>query len=77
MKQDTQSVEYSSIADYCIGEGTIIVTYTTGCGYLYNSIKPGVAIVTRMIELAKQGAKEGLSEFIKSEAGNNYYLKLE
>lgn len=77
MNQETQSADYSSIANYYIGEGSIIVTYNTGCGYLYNSIKPGIAIVNQMINIAKQGAKEGLGEYIKNEAAENYYRKLE
>ncbi|MES2778335.1 MAG: hypothetical protein V4651_00415 [Bacteroidota bacterium] len=69
------SDEESSIVTYHIGEGSIIVIYT-GCGYLYNSIKPGIAIVNQMIELAKAGAKKGLGEYIKIHAQDNYYQRL-
>jgi hypothetical protein len=77
MTQEQFTVDYSSIADYCIGEGSIIITYTTGSGYLFNSIKPGLPIVNKMIELAQAGAKDGLSKYIQDHAAQNYYLKLE
>lgn len=77
MIQEQQPAPYSAIDTCHIGVGTIIVTYTTGCGYIYNSIKPGLPIVNKMIDLANQGAKESLNEYIKSLGSDNYYQKLE
>ena len=77
MIQSEHSVDQSSILGYHIGDGVIIVIFTTGYGYLYNSVKPGLTVVNKMIELAKQGANERLGEYITRNARGNYYQKLQ
>ncbi|MES2559840.1 MAG: hypothetical protein V4590_08885 [Bacteroidota bacterium] len=66
----------SSIDNYHIGEGFIIVVYKAGYGYLYNAIKPGSTIVDQMIRVAKAEAVEGLGQYIQSHVRGNYYQKL-
>ncbi len=75
-KKLKKSVKGPSITNYHIGEGAIIVTFTSGYGYLYNSIRPGLTIVNQMIEVAKKEAKEGLNDYINRNAKENYYRKL-
>lgn len=75
-KKSKKTRNDSSITNYHIGEGSIIVIFTSGYGYLYNSIRPGLTIVNQMIEVAKKEAKEELSEYINRNAKENYYRKL-
>jgi hypothetical protein len=77
MKRSECLVEESAIVTCHIGEGFLIVTFSDGYGYLFNSIKPGPPIVNEMIELAKMDALTGLGEYIKWNASENYYRKLE
>lgn len=52
----------SGVAAYEIGVGTITVKFLKGGSYLYNSFKPGAALVTETQRLAQAG--DGLNAYI-------------
>lgn len=61
----------SGVRSYEIGDGRIIIKFNTGVRYKYNSIKPGLAHVNRMIELARKG--RGLNSYINKNVKRNCY----
>lgn len=65
----------SSIVAYEINEDSIHVLFKSGVyrNYLYNSVRPGKAVVERMKRLAAEG--RGLGSFISSVVKKNYAKK--
>jgi len=65
----------SNISSYEAAEDSILVVFKSGThrNYLYNSVRPGTAIVEKMIELASQG--RGLNSYISSVVKMRYARK--
>jgi len=65
----------SNIVAYEANEDSIHVIFKSGAcrNYLYNSGRPGKAVVERMKALAAQGS--GLNSYISSVVGENYARK--
>ncbi|AVS79183.1 hypothetical protein C8234_14650 [Paracidovorax avenae] len=64
----------SGITGYETSPGQIIVQFSDGSAYLYNSQKPGAAHVAEMQRLAAAG--EGLNSYISRIVRKNYAAKL-
>ena len=65
----------SNVAAYEAAEDSIHVVFKSGTyrNYLYNSVRPGKAVVERMKSLAGQG--HGLNSYISSIRKDNYARK--
>lgn len=64
----------SGITGYEIAQGQIIVQFSDGSQYLYNSQNPGAATVAEMQRLAAAG--QGLNSYISRIVRKNYAQKL-
>jgi len=65
----------SNVVSYEASEDSIIVVFRSGrySHYLYNSFRPGRAVVERMKTLAAQG--HGLNSYISSTVKDNFARK--
>ncbi len=65
----------SNVVAYEKNEDSIHVIFKSGAcrNYLYNSVRPGKAVVERMKTLASQGS--GLNSYISSVVKDNYTRK--
>lgn len=64
----------SSVIGYSFNENSISILFRDQkFVYTYNEMKPGVAKVQRMIQLAISGT--GLNSYIKTKVNGNYFLK--
>ena len=65
----------SGVVSYDVVEDSIHVVFKSGAcrNYLYNSVRPGSAVVETMKALAAQGY--GLNSYISSVVKNNYARK--
>ncbi len=64
----------SGVAAYEIGQGSIVVRFSKGGSYLYNSLRPGAEHVAEMQRLAQLG--DGLNAYINKMVRKNYAEKL-
>jgi hypothetical protein len=69
----------SSVTSFAIdsdetGAPSIIVAFTDGSSYLYDSHSPGESVVQRMIALARRG--QGLNSYITRHVRKAYAAKL-
>lgn len=65
----------SNVVAYEVAEDSIHVVFKSGAcrNYLYNSVRPGKAVVERMKALAAQG--HGLNSYISSVVKDNFARK--
>lgn len=65
----------SSVESYEIAENSIHVRFKSGAqrNYLYDSIRPGMAVVNSMKQLAIQG--RGLNSYISTTVKSNFSKK--
>lgn len=64
----------SGVVAYEYTETSIIIEFQRGSTYEYNSIKPGIDSVRKLIKLADAG--QGLSGYISEAIGKNYYRRI-
>lgn len=64
----------SGVAEYEIGDGSIIVKFSRGGTYLYNQSAPGPDHVAEMQRLARTG--EGLNSYINRYVRKSYAKKI-
>ncbi len=64
----------SGVRAYSYDSDSISVQFKDGSIYVYNRVRPGFAVVNRMIELAESGI--GLNSFINTYVRKNYARKV-
>lgn len=63
----------SGVVAYAITADSITVQFKDGWNYVYNSIRPGVSVVTQMKTFAESG--QGLNSYISRVVKKNFASK--